>query len=362
MWHFLRPDAESVLRDDKCRRSLARYFDILENRKIPNFLIAKRLAANVDFNGKDEKLWKAHDDLIKEFQFFEDKIDRKEVNLDHVVTPDFSFYDLKMELTKRMLKQCHFCIRSCKVDRLDGNAGFCGSGEKMVVSTIFEHVGEEAELVPSGTIFTCGCTLRCLHCQNWTISQWYEVGEVYSDKELAREVENLKRKGCRNVNLVGGDPTPWLKHWLDVFRHVEVKIPIVWNSNSYYSEETAKLLVGFADVYLLDYKYGSDECANRISSAPNYVETAQKNLLYATKYGELIIRILLLPKHIECCAKPMLKWTAENLGTWVRVNIMDQYRPEWKAYEIPELQRRLLPSEYKEAVEYAKSLGLTNLA
>jgi len=221
-------------------------------------------------------------------------------------------------------------------------------------------MGEEPELVPSGTVFTLGCTLRCLHCQNWSISQWREAGEIYSPERLAKEVEHLRRRGCRNANLVGGEPTPWLEQWLETFKHVNVNVPVVWNSNSYYSEKTAKLLAGFADVYLLDFKYGNNKCAERISDAPGYWEACTRNHLYARKYGELIIRVLVLPEHLECCTKPILHWIANNLGTWVRVNVMFQYRPEWKAHEISELQRRLTGNERERAIELAKEAGLTN--
>ena len=221
-------------------------------------------------------------------------------------------------------------------------------------------MGEEPELVPSGTIFTLGCTLRCLHCQNWTISQWYEKGEIFSPKQLAKSVESLRRGGCRNVNLVGGEPTPWLQQWLETFKHIEVNVPVVWNSNSYYSEETAKLLAGFADVYLLDFKYGSNECAEKISNASSYWEACTRNHLYAKKYGELIIRVLVLPGHLKCCTKNTLNWIAQNLGTWVRTNVMFQYRPEWRAREVTELRRRLTGKEKERTIELAKEAGLTN--
>jgi putative pyruvate formate lyase activating enzyme len=225
---------------------------------------------------------------------------------------------------------------------------------------MFEHTGEEPELVPSGTIFTLGCTLRCLHCQNWTISQWYETGEIFSPQLLAKCVENLRERGCRNANLVGGEPTPWVEQWLETFKHVEVNVPVVWNSNSYYSEETAKLLAGFVDVYLLDFKYGSNECAERISYAPSYWEACTRNHIYGGKYGELLIRILVLPDHLQCCVKVVLNWIAQNLGKWVRTNIMFQYRPEWRAHEVPELRRRLTRSEMEQALNFAKEAGLTN--
>jgi len=222
-------------------------------------------------------------------------------------------------------------------------------------------MGEEPELVPSGTVFTMGCTMRCKHCQNWTISQWEEKGQTYELKELAEEVVQLRRIGCRNINLVGGEPTPWLEQWLNVFKNVNVNVPVVWNSNTYYSAETARLLAGFADVYLLDFKYGSGQCAEKISDAPSYWEVCTRDHLEGKKHGELIIRVLVLPGHLECCTKPIVNWISESLGTDTRVNIMFQYRQEWRAHEVPELHRRLANTEMDRAIRLAKEAGLQNL-
>jgi putative pyruvate formate lyase activating enzyme len=221
-------------------------------------------------------------------------------------------------------------------------------------------MGEEPELVPSGTIFTMGCTMRCKHCQNWTISQWEEKGQAYEPEELALEVAKLRVRGCRNINLVGGEPTPWLEQWLKTFRQVEINVPIVWNSNTYYSPETAILLAGFADVYLLDFKYGPGKCAENISDAPRYWEVCTRNHLQAKRHGEIIIRVLVLPDHLECCTKPTLDWIAKTLGVETRVNIMFQYRPEWQACDVPELRRRLTNTEMKRAVSLAREAGLVN--
>ena len=193
-------------------------------------------------------------------------------------------------------------------------------------------------------------------------SQWFEAGEPFTPKRLARAVDRLRQGGCRNANLVGGEPTPWTAQWLETFRHVSDNVPVVWNSNSYYSEETAKLLAGFADVYLLDFKYGpGDRCAERISAAPRYWEACTRNHLYAKRYGELIIRILVLPEHLECCLRPIVSWIADSLGTDTRVNIMHQYRPEWRAHEIRELRRRLNAEERRGSIAIAIKAGLTNL-
>ncbi len=360
MWSIWRPDATAVLKDKKARMSLGRYFAVMEDDKPANFMIAKKLPANFSKNDSLVKLWQIHDQLTEKFYHIQKEIDTKQKHLNEMSIPEASYFDLKIEIASRILENCHFCTRGCGLNRLAGELGHCKCGTQITVSTMFQHMGEEPELVPSGTIFTLGCTLCCLHCQNWTISQWYKNGEIYSPERLARDVEHLRRSGCRNANLVGGEPTPWLQQWLETFKHVNVNVPVVWNSNSYYSEETAKLLAGFADVYLLDFKYGSNQCATRISNAPNYWEACTRNHLYGKKYGELIIRVLILPEHLECCTKPILNWIAKKLGTWVRTNVMFQYRPEWRAKEIPELRRRLTESEMERAIKLAQEAGLTN--
>jgi len=360
MWSVWRPDALTVLNDKRARRSLARYFDVMQDEKPAKFMIAKKLPANFTPKDSMEQLWTLHDELTEEYHRLENEIDTGQKNLVDLDTPEKSYLDLKIEIANRILESCHLCTRRCGFNRLNGELGRCKCGTQITVSTMFEHMGEEPELVPSGTIFTLGCTLRCLHCQNWTISQWFEQGEIYTPQRLAGAVEHLRKGGCRNANLVGGEPTPWLEQWLETFGHVNVSVPVVWNSNSYYSEETAKLLAGFVDVYLLDFKYGSNECAERISNAPSYWEACTRNHLYAGRYGELLIRVLVLPEHLECCTKPVLSWIAQNLGAWVRTNVMFQYRPEWRAHEIPELRRRLTRDEMERAVQLAKETGLTN--
>jgi putative pyruvate formate lyase activating enzyme len=350
----------AVMNDAMAKKSLARYFTIVQNEKSAKFLLAKKLPAYFRESDSLEELWQKHTDLTQEFHGVEKEIDVEHKNLQKMRLPEKSYLDLKIEIANRTLSNCHFCTRRCGINRLQGEPGFCRCGTEIIVSSIFEHTGEEPELVPSGTIFTMGCTMRCRHCQNWTISQWMENGETYKPEELAKEVEHLYVRGCRNANLVGGEPTPWLKQWFETFKHVNVNVPVVWNSNTYYSPETAQLLAGFVDVYLLDFKYGPSECAMKISDAPNYWKVCAYNHLEAKKYGELIIRVLVLPNHLECCAKPIINWVAENLGTETRVNVMFQFRPEWRAYEIPELRRKLRRDEMERAIQFAQEAKLAN--
>jgi putative pyruvate formate lyase activating enzyme len=225
----------------------------------------------------------------------------------------------------------------------------------------FPHMGEEPELVPSGTVFTGGCSIRCIHCQNWDISQWGSGGTSLPPGMMALQVRELANAGCRNLNMVGGDPTPYLWHWIETFRDVKERIATVWNSNSYHSLESAKLLAGFIDLYLLDFKYGNNGCASEISDAPGYWEAAKRNHLWAKVHGELIIRVLVLPGHNECCTGPILQWIHDELGPMTRVNLMFQYRPAWRARERPELAGRLSPDEIDKAKRMAAEMGLRNL-
>jgi len=205
MWRLLRPDATAVLNDDMVKKALGRYFAVTQDEKAAKFIIAKKVPADFSESDSLEELWQKHTRLTQEFYRIEGEIDARQRNLKEMQKPETSYLDLKIEIASRILHSCHFCTRRCGINRLEGKVGYCRCGSEITVSSIFEHVGEEPELVPSGTVFTMGCTMRCHHCQNWTISQWMEKGEVYKPEELAKEVEHLRMNGCRNANLVGGE-------------------------------------------------------------------------------------------------------------------------------------------------------------
>jgi putative pyruvate formate lyase activating enzyme len=124
------------------------------------------------------------------------------------------------------------------------------------------------------------------------------------------------------------------------------------------SEKTMKLLDGVVDMYLSDFKYGNNECAKQLSKVENYFEICARNHLLAAKQAELTIRHLVLPNHVDCCTKPVLKWIAENMRTNSIVNIMDQYRPAYKAKEYMDIRQPVSKTEIEEAINYAKKLKL----
>ncbi len=270
--------------------------------------------------------------------------------------------DKKTSLAMKLLEKCELCEHKCGVNRMEGQKGVCKAPPFLLISSEFLHYGEESFLVPSHTIFFMGCNLACVYCQNYTISNWLEFGTKLSKEELAEIIARRKEQCAKNVNFVGGEPTPYLPFILEVLeilKERKVSIPVVWNSNFYMSARAMSLLKGVVDLYLPDFKYGNDECALRLSKVKNYFTTVTRNLRFASRDADVCIRHLVLPNHFECCTKPILEWIASNInGENVVVNIMPQYRPEWKAHEYTEISRPLRLEEWEKAISYARELGL----
>lgn len=361
MWRIFRLDALAVLQDELARKSLSRYFAIMEDKLPARFQICKRVKILTELSASEEELWDAHERGLKEFRKLLTNIDAGKTKLEDLELPKRSLLDLKVELAQRILKSCHFCERRCGVDRTTGKVGVCGVGERSRIASEFIHTGEEPELVPSYTIFFNGCTFKCCFCQNYDISQDPRGGVEVSPQTLAGLVKAQRRDGARNVNWVGGSPTPHLHTILEALNLCKVSVPSVWNSNFYMSLEAMKLLFATQDVYLSDFKYGDDTCALKYSKVPNFFKIVARNHRLAFADSELIIRHLVLPTHLECCTRPILEWIANNLGLEVRVNIMPQFRPEYKAHEFEELSRRITGEEMQAALDIAREIGLKNV-
>ncbi len=266
--------------------------------------------------------------------------------------------DAKISDARDMLKHCILCERRCGVDR-NTELGWCAVPAKMLVSSMFVHWGEEQFLIPSFTVFFWSCNFSCIYCQNWEISQRIEKPKEIQPQELASAIDDCN---CKNVNFVGGEPTPYLPFILETLKHLKTDIPVVWNSNFYMSEESMKLLGDVVDVYLSDFKYGNDGCAQELSRVENYTSVVKRNHILAHMDSDLVIRHLVLPGHIECCSKPILEFISQKLGKDVIVNIMPQYRPEYLARKHKTLNRRVIEKEFSEVVGYASSLGLSILS
>ncbi len=321
------------------RALLPKYHEILEEKGCARYLDCKHVPVSFESSQPIDELWTLHDETLRSFHI-------------QNTIPSPSLLDLKIELANRLYQACCFCERKCKVDRRK-TAGVCGVQEAHIASE-FLHFGEEPVLVPSHTIFFSGCTFQCVFCQNWDISQ-LPCGTFIEPEQLAKTIEERKKQGARNVNWVGGDPTPNLLYILQVLQNLDTNIAQVWNSNMYCSEETMKLLHGVIDVYLTDFKYGNDACAKRLSKVDGFTAVVKRNHLLAYEHSEILLRHLVLPNHIECCSKPVITFIAEHLPNAL-VNIMAQYKPEYRAYEYKDIARFISSEEISQVKAYAKKL------
>jgi len=282
----------------------------------------------------------------------------------------------RAEELRAVYENCRLCPRDCRVDRLHGQTGRCQAPATLKVSSAVPHFGEEAPLVGkrgSGTIFFSHCGLRCVYCQNYSISLEGE-GVKISEKRLAEAMIKLQGFGCHNINLV--TPTHYVPGIVGALVHaVEggLRIPLVYNTSGYERLEILQLLEGIVDIYLPDFKYADPAPAARLSEGafnyPHYARIALKEM--HRQVGDLVvkrgvarkglmIRHLVLPNGLAGTAE-VAGFVAGELSPDTYVHIMRQYRPEYKAKEYPEIARRITRGEFNEAVETARKKGLKRL-
>jgi putative pyruvate formate lyase activating enzyme len=332
------------------------YFSILEER-IParHWTCSHTSAGASSLEGlEDAGLWSLHDAAMDTWR------EARKGGAEPAPSSGPSLLDLKSEIARRLLLSCNMCERRCGANRAEGETGYCGVGAVSRVACDFLHFGEEPELVPSHTIFFSGCTFHCEYCQNWDIAMDARAGNPTDPSFLANRLREGMRQGSRNANFVGGNPDPNLHTILETIIALGEdgrSLPMVWNSNMYTSEEAMRLLDGVMDVYLADFRYGNDECAARYSGVDDYFRVVSRNLSTASRQGEVMLRQLLLPGHLECCTARIMAWVGENIPG-VYFNLMFQYRPEYRAALYPEIDRKPSPQEKMEAVEIARRYGI----
>lgn len=284
---------------------------------------------------------------------------------------------VRVQEAYRRLEACDLCPRQCGVNRRQGAEGAaCHTGERAVVCSYHPHFGEEAPLVGtggSGTIFFSWCNLRCQYCQNYEISQLGKGHEVELE-ELAAMMLHLQSMGCHNINLVS--PTHAVAQILAgvlIAAQAGLRLPLVYNSGGYDALSTLALLDGVFDIYMPDMKYSDEATARRLSQVTNYprvnrdaVQEMHRQVgdLQVDRRGVaqrgLLVRHLVLPEGFAGTA-PIMRFLAQEISVDTYLNIMNQYRPCYKAGEFPELNRRLTSAEYGEAVRLAEEAGLRQL-
>jgi putative pyruvate formate lyase activating enzyme len=364
MW-ALRPSALAVWRNKEVRKRLDWYYRVMVDAMPAKFLICRKLPAEYMPWSDEEELWSEHERLVPEFTKLHTSILKGDTKLEELQTPEKNFMSLKAEILKRILRSCHLCERRCGANRTGGGRGYCRLDHHARVSTWFHHFGEEPPLVGnggSGTIFFTSCTFSCVSCQNHDISTNPENGVVVDSRRLASIMKSLRIQGASNINVVGGEPTMHAATIIEALNYLDINVPFLWNSNMYCSLELMKILSEIVDIWLPDFKYGNDDCAQRISNVKNYFSIVSRNHEIASRNGDMIIRHLVLPGHIECCTKPVLDWIAGKIGGRVLVNIMEQYRPEHLVAlhpeKYPDIARRLTREEIERAYGYARELNL----
>jgi putative pyruvate formate lyase activating enzyme len=275
------------------------------------------------------------------------------------------------------LTSCDLCPHSCKVDRRGGQVGLCRTGELARVSSYGPHLGEEDVLRGwrgSGTIFFTRCNMRCQYCQNCDISQT-DDGRLVQPEELAAIMLELQALGCHNINFVS--PTHVVAQILAallIAAEAGLRLPLVYNTGGYDAIGTLRLLEGVIDIYMPDMKYADEEVARRYSLIPNYPSINQAAVremhrqvgdLQVDEQGlarrGLLVRHLILPNNLAG-TEQIMHFLANEISRNTYLNLMDQYRPAYRAHTFPELNRRITREEWAAALRAAQRAGLQRLA
>lgn len=278
------------------------------------------------------------------------------------------------ELSRR-LACCDLCPRRCGVDRTAGVKGACAVGARPKVAAVSIHPWEEPPISGSrgsGTIFFSGCTLKCVFCQNFPISQ-LGVGREMTAEQLAEGMLGLQKKGAHNINLVtSAHQMAAVVEALLLAVPGGLSLPLVYNSSGYESIETLRLLEGIIDIYLPDIKYSEADAALFCSGRRDYVEHNRRALLEMWRQvGPLctdeksialrgvLIRHLVLPGDLSG-TRSSFSFLEKELGKEVWISLMHQYFPAHKAHYLPPLDRKASREEYEKAFEILGELGLDN--
>ena len=276
---------------------------------------------------------------------------------------------------------CNLCPRHCLVDREEGIPGYCGQTDKIYVARAALHMWEEPCISGkegSGTVFFCGCTLRCIFCQNHKIALGRErngekIGKEISIERLKEIFLELQEQGANNINLVTGTHyIPQIVTALKLAKKEGLHIPIVYNTSGYEKVESLYMLDGLVDIYLPDMKYVSKELSKEYSHAENYFEAASKALEEMVRQvGEpefekngymkkgVIVRHMVLPGSTKD-SKAVLDYLWNTYGNRIYISIMNQYTPMEQIKNHPLLRRKVTKREYSKVVNYALSLGWEN--
>lgn len=274
-----------------------------------------------------------------------------------------------------LYENCTLCPRNCSVNRSSGQLGYCRTDHEIKAALASVHLWEEPPISGkngSGTIFFSGCNLRCVFCQNYSISS-ENYGKTISSERLSEIMLEEQAMGVHNINLVTGTHfIPSIIEAVQKAKNSGLTIPIVYNSGGYEKPETLKMLEGIVDIYLPDIKYFSSELSLKYSGASDYFLYASEAVMEMyrqtgkntfddsgiLKKG-VIIRHMILPSHKDDSYK-ILDWIRDNIGTEAWVSLLSQYTPAHNSDKYKEINRKIMSLEYTRVIDHFFNIGLKN--
>ncbi|HSD93791.1 MAG TPA: hypothetical protein VLA94_00035, partial [Syntrophales bacterium] len=277
---------------------------------------------------------------------------------------------------RELMRSCTLCPRECRVNRLEGETGFCGLGPDAVLARALPHFGEEPPVsgtAGAGTLFLTSCNLMCPFCQNYRISR-DRLGKAVDRETLAGAILELALKGCHNIELV--TPTPQLPAVLESLLAAcewGLKLPLVYNCGGYEKTGVIGLLDGIVDIWLPDFKYGNQTDARECRAPEDYPQRALESIAEMIRQtGErlqtaggiarqgVIIRHLVLPGRVQN-SLDVVRLIAAHLSKKVPLSLMSQYTPTPSVSGEPLWGRRVTREEYEAVVDLALDLEFENL-
>lgn len=263
----------------------------------------------------------------------------------------------RARLARTELASCHFCEHHCGADRRQGERGLCQAGPRGRVFCAQVEVSDELEFVPVFAIALSGCDLRCDFCITGAQSWHAQAGRLLAPEELGQQAEAALAAGARTVMILGGEPTIHLPTALEIVAALPGHAPLIWKTNGHGSPQARALLDGMFDLWLVDYKFGNDQCARRLAGYSNYGRAVRDNLLWANRHSEAVVRHLLMPGHVDCCWQPVAQWLAHALPD-VKVNLRAGFWPAWQTARHPDLLQGLSAADTARAWAIAQEYGL----
>lgn len=254
---------------------------------------------------------------------------------------------------------CNLCERRCGINRLAGEAAPCGLADDTWSFKRHVSYAEEPELLPSYMVYFSACNYRCRFCVQGPACFSPRRGAPVDATETAADLARAVERGARTINLLGGEPSLHLHTILDIAAASARPLPLVLNTNMYMTPEVIEQLDGVVTGYIADFKFGNDECAQRLAEVAPYVGVVQRNLRLAAKRADVFVRHLLMPGHLDCCFRPVAEWVAANLPA-VRFTLMTGYVPAGRADGCAELGRCLTVAERHAAERIVADLGLAS--